>query len=71
MWSKGGNFDDVHKKTDLFEGTITRALRRLDELMMELRGAANAVGDAELAGKFERGAESMRHGIVFANSLYL
>ena len=33
MWSKGGNFDDVHKKTDLFEGTITRALRRLDELM--------------------------------------
>ena len=70
-WSKGGNFDDVHKKTDLFEGTVTRAMRRLDELMMELRGAAKAVGDVELADKFERGAESMRHGIVFANSLYL
>jgi ATP-dependent RNA helicase DOB1 len=70
-WSKGGNFDDVHKKTDLFEGTITRAMRRLDELMMELRGAALSVGDDALANKFERGAESMRHGIVFANSLYL
>jgi ATP-dependent RNA helicase DOB1 len=46
-------------------------MRRLDELMMELRGAAKAVGDVELADKFERGAESMRHGIVFANSLYL
>ena len=70
-WSKGANFDDVHKKTDLFEGTVTRAMRRLDELMMELNGAARAVGDVELADKFERGAESMRHGIVFANSLYL
>ena len=70
-WSKGANFDDVHKKTDLFEGTVTRAMRRLDELMMEMRGAARAVGDVELADKFERGAESMRHGIVFANSLYL
>ena len=45
--------------------------RRLDELMMELRGAALSVGDDALANKFERGAESMRHGIVFANSLYL
>ena len=70
-WSKGANFDDVLKKTDLFEGTVTRAMRRLDELMMELRGAARAVGDVELADKFELGAESMRHGIVFANSLYL
>ena len=70
-WSKGVNFDDVLKKTDLFEGTVTRAMRRLDELMMELRGAARAVGDVELADKFELGAESMRHGIVFANSLYL
>jgi len=70
-WSKGARFDDVQRRTDLFEGTITRALRRLDELMMELRGAARAVGDVPLSEKFQRGAESLRHGIVFANSLYL
>ena len=35
-WSKGMHFDEVCKKTDLFEGTVIRALRRLDELMMEL-----------------------------------
>jgi ATP-dependent RNA helicase DOB1 len=33
-WSKGMHFDEVMKKTDLFEGTVIRAMRRLDELMM-------------------------------------
>ena len=65
------HFDEVCKKTDLFEGTVIRALRRLDELMMELHKAASAVGDAELAEKFKAGAESLRHGVVFAASLYL
>ena len=70
-WSKGVRFDDVMKKTDLFEGTVIRALRRLDELMMELHRAACAVGDEALAKKFEEGAKSLRHGVVFATSLYL
>jgi ATP-dependent RNA helicase DOB1 len=70
-WSKGARFDDVMKKTDLFEGTVIRALRRLDELMMELHRAACAVGDEALAKKFEEGAKSLRHGVVFATSLYL
>ncbi len=35
-WSKGMHFDEVCKKSDLFEGIVIRALRRLDELMMEL-----------------------------------
>ena len=70
-WSKGAHFDDVMKKTDLFEGTVIRAMRRLDELMMELHRAASAVGDETLAEKFAAGAESLRHGIVFATSLYL
>jgi ATP-dependent RNA helicase DOB1 len=61
----------VCKKTDLFEGTVIRALRRLDELMMELHKAAAAVGDGDLAAKFQAGAESLRHGVVFAASLYL
>jgi ATP-dependent RNA helicase DOB1 len=39
--------------------------------MTELHRAAAAVGDTELAVKFEAGAESMRHGVVFAASLYL
>jgi hypothetical protein len=33
--------------------------------------AAFAVGDTGLAEKFKAGAESLRHGVVFAASLYL
>ena len=69
-WATGESFAEIVKKTDLFEGTIIRAMRRLDELMMELHRACIAVGDTELAEKFEKGAESLRHGIVFADSLY-
>jgi ATP-dependent RNA helicase DOB1 len=69
-WAKGEPFSEIVKKTDLFEGTIIRAMRRLDELMMELHRACIAVGDTELAEKFEKGAECLRHGIVFADSLY-
>ena len=68
---QGSALDDVMKKTDLFEGTVIRAMRRLDELMMELHRAASAVGDETLAEKFAAGAEDLRHGIVFATSLYL
>ena len=69
-WAKGEPFSEIVKKTDLFEGTIIRAMRRLDELMMELHRSCVAVGDDGLAKKFEQGAESLRHGIVFADSLY-
>ena len=69
-WAKGEPFSEIVKKTDLFEGTIIRAMRRLDELMMELHRSCVAVGDDGLAKKFEQGADSLRHGIVFADSLY-
>jgi ATP-dependent RNA helicase DOB1 len=70
-WSKGTHFDEIMRDTDLFEGTVVRCMRRLDELMMELHRAARAVGSEELAVTFEKGAESLRHGVVSAASLYL
>ena len=69
-WAQGEPFSEIVKKTDLFEGTIIRAMRRLDELMMELHRSSVAVGDTDLAKKFEQGAAALRHGIVFADSLY-
>lgn len=38
---------------------------------LQLRGAANAVGEADLEKKFLAASESLRRGIMFANSLYL
>ena len=38
---------------------------------VQLRAAAHAVGEADLEKKFEAASESLRRGIMFANSLYL
>ncbi|KHM99857.1 Superkiller viralicidic activity 2-like 2, partial [Glycine soja] len=70
-WSKGANFADVIQMTDIFEGSIIRSARRLDEFLNQLRAAANAVGEADLEKKFAAASESLRRGIMFANSLYL
>ncbi|CAJ2676362.1 unnamed protein product [Trifolium pratense] len=70
-WSKGSTFADVTQMTDIFEGSIIRAARRLDEFLNQLRAAADAVGEADLEKKFAAASESLRRGIIFANSLYL
>ncbi|XP_057497353.1 DExH-box ATP-dependent RNA helicase DExH10 [Actinidia eriantha] len=70
-WSKGAAFSDIIQMTDIFEGSIIRLARRLDEFLNQLRAAALAVGEADLEKKFEAASESLRRGIMFANSLYL
>ncbi|CAI9760569.1 unnamed protein product [Fraxinus pennsylvanica] len=71
LWSKGKSFKEVTEKTDIFEGSIIRQARRLDEFLNQLKAAANAVGEADLENKFTAASESLRRGIMFANSLYL
>jgi ATP-dependent RNA helicase DOB1 len=61
----------VAKKTDIFEGSIIRVARRLDELMQQLARAARVVGDETLAARFEESNETLRRGIMFSASLYL
>ncbi|KAL9330066.1 hypothetical protein ACSQ67_005069 [Phaseolus vulgaris] len=56
-WSKGANFADVIQMTDIFEGSIIRSARRLDEFLNQLRAAANAVGEADLEKKFAAASE--------------
>jgi len=61
----------VCKLTDIFEGSIIRALRRLEELLRQLSSAAHAIGNSELKDMFEQGSGKIRRGVVFAASLYL
>lgn len=57
--------------TDIFEGSLVRATRRLDELMGQLAAAAAAVGDMALAAKIREAGETIRRDIMFAASLYI
>jgi ATP-dependent RNA helicase DOB1 len=59
------------KLTDVFEGSIVRVIRRLEELLRQLGCAATAIGNMELKKLFEDGAAKIRRGVVFAASLYL
>ena len=70
-WSKGASFEKICDMTDIFEGSLIRATRRLDELMMQLCNAAKVIGDKELANRFEESNETIKRDIIFANSLYV
>ena len=70
-WTLGAKFSEVIKLTDIFEGTIIRIIRRLDEMLRQLASASNAIGDHTLKEKFEEASKAIRRDIVFAASLYL
>merc|ERR1711962_1799858 len=70
-WATGSTFADICKMTDIFEGSVIRCMRRLDELTREMCCAARAIGNTELENKFSTGITKIKRDIVFAASLYL
>lgn len=72
-WAKGAKFIDLVALTPAYEGEIVRMMRRLEELLRQLAGAARspAIGSIELHDKFNRGIQLIKRDIVFASSLYL
>ena len=39
-WCKGGSFSSIVELTDVYEGSIIRAMRRLEELLRDMCHAA-------------------------------
>lgn len=70
-WTLGAKFVDVIKLTDVFEGSVIRVIRRLDEMLRQLCSASLAIGDHKLKDKFDECSKRIRRDIVFAASLYL
>lgn len=73
QWAKGAKFVDVIGLTSAYEGDIVRMMRRLEEMLRQLAGAARspAIGSIELHDKFLKGIQLIKRDIVFASSLYL
>lgn len=72
QWCGGASFKEVTEEArDIFEGTIVRAFRRLDELIAQLVQAAKIIGNQDLKNKFEEAQKNLKRGIVFTASLYL
>jgi len=70
-WCNGCSFLQLTKMTQVFEGSIIRCMRRLEELLREMCCAAKSIGNAELEKKFAEGIVRIKRDIVFAASLYL
>lgn len=70
-WAKGSKFYEIMEMTPVFEGSLIRAIRRLEEVLQQLILAARSIGETELEAKFEDAVTKIKRDIVFAASLYL
>lgn len=57
--------------TEVYEGSLIRLFRRLEELIRQMAQAGKVMGSDELAEKFEAALLMIRRDIVAAQSLYL
>lgn len=70
-WAKGSKFYEIMEISQVFEGSLIRAIRRLEEVLQQLIQAAKSIGETELEVKFEEAVTKIKRDIVFAASLYL
>ena len=70
-WCDGKKFADIMKMTELFEGSIVRAIRRVEEVLRQLSDACRVIGETDLEEKFQNASELVRRDIVFVASLFL
>ena len=57
--------------TDVYEGSLIRLFRRLEELLRQMGQAAKVMGNEELEQKFEMALTKVKRDMVAAQSLYL
>jgi antiviral helicase SKI2 len=70
-WARGTPFSAITPLTDVMEGSIVRAVVRLDQCCRELMDAARVMGDTALFALMEAASGLIRRDIVFAASLYV
>lgn len=57
--------------TKIYEGSLIRLFRRLEELLRQMGEAAKVMGNDDLVKKFDESLQKIRRDIVAAQSLYL
>lgn len=70
-WCNGAKFADIMKMTEMYEGSIIRVIKRLEELLRQMASAAKTIGNSALEETFNKGIAMIKRDIVFAASLYL
>lgn len=63
--------DVLSKMTDVYEGSLIRLFRRLEELLRQMAEAGKVMGSEELQKKFEAALGMVKRDLVATQSLYL
>ncbi|ANB11452.1 ATP-dependent RNA helicase MTR4 [Sugiyamaella lignohabitans] len=71
QWAKGATFAQICKMTDVYEGSLIRTFRRLEELIRQMIMAAKTIGNDVLEEKMEKALTLIKRDLVSATSLYL
>ncbi|KAL4444150.1 hypothetical protein ABPG75_011887 [Micractinium tetrahymenae] len=70
-WARGTPFRQICDLTDVMEGSIVRAMVRLDETCREFRDAARVMGNTALFQQMEKASSAIKRDVIFAASLYV
>ncbi|CDO95267.1 unnamed protein product [Kluyveromyces dobzhanskii CBS 2104] len=70
-WCQGASFTQICKMTDVYEGSLIRMFKRLEEMIKELIDVSKTIGNATLKEKMEQALNLIHRDIVSAGSLYL
>lgn len=70
-WCRGASFTQICKMTDVYEGSLIRMFKRLEEMLRQMVVAAKTIGNVALEEKMEKATELVHRDIVSAGSLYL
>ncbi|KAK9246025.1 rRNA-processing arch domain-containing protein [Lipomyces tetrasporus] len=70
-WAQGASFAQICKMTDVYEGSLIRMFKRLEELLRQMVQAAKVIGNEDLERKMDAAMEKIRRDLVAAGSLYL
>ncbi|KAK3371866.1 rRNA-processing arch domain-containing protein [Lasiosphaeria ovina] len=70
-WAQGKPFSEICKMTNVYEGSLIRLFRRLEELIRQMAEAAKVMGSQDLQDKFDVTLKTIKRDIVSFNSLYL
>jgi len=70
-WTRGVSFLEIVENTWIQEGTIVRAIVRLEEMLRKLIKVAKILDNEPLENQLAKASEAIRRDIVFAQSLYL
>lgn len=70
-WCKGATFAQICRMTDVYEGSLVRLFRRLEELIMQVGEAAKIMGNTDIQDKMTKALGLIKRDMISASSLYL